>query len=271
MKNNCPASIPSDAWEQVQGRIDGVVQSENVRVLWAIESGSRAWGFPSPDSDFDCRFVYLRPLRDQIRINPHRDVIETPLTPVLDVNGWDLSKALKLLLKGNAVILEWLASPIVYRGDLAFKSEMLALADQVADRCLIMRHYAHLCARQWERHGDGREVRLKKLFYALRPAMALRWLAKHEASAVPPMSFIATMEQSDLPAYLSDMILELIAKKAVTREMGEGSAPEELASFIDVELARGLEALKAEKPSPRADRFELANRVLHRWSGVELI
>jgi uncharacterized protein len=236
--------------------------------LWAIESGSRAWGFPSPDSDFDCRFVYVRPLAEQIRLDAHRDVIETPLTPILDVNGWDLSKALKLLLKGNAVILEWLESPILYRGNTSFRDEMLALATQVADRCLITRHYAHLCARQWERHSDGREVKLKKLFYAMRPAMSLRWLRLHPTRAVPPMSFLETMNQAALSDDMRALIDTLIKEKAVTREMGEGKAPPELGRFIDHELELGLEALSTLKPNLRPDRFELANQVLRRWSGL---
>jgi uncharacterized protein len=264
-----PDQIPQDSWDQVQARLDDVVADHDVTILWAIESGSRAWGFPSPDSDFDCRFVYVRPLFEQIRLDPHRDVIETPLTPILDVNGWDLSKALKLLLKGNAVILEWLASPIVYRGDEAFRDDVLALADQVADRCLIMRHYAHLCARQWERHGDGREVRLKKLFYALRPAMSLRWLAQNSGKAVPPMSFLDTIDQCDLPALLKVRIEELIAQKARTREMGEGKAPEELCRFIDEELEQALTSLKHSKPKLSPDRFELANHAFYRWSGLK--
>jgi uncharacterized protein len=260
--------MTKEPWDQVQARLDGVVDEHNVTILWAIESGSRAWGFPSPDSDFDCRFVYVRPVAEQLRLDPHRDVIETPLTPVLDVNGWDVGKALKLLLKGNAVILEWLASPIVYRGNTAFRDDVSALADQVADRCLIMRHYAHLCARQWERHGDGREVRLKKLFYALRPAMSLRWLAQFENKAVPPMSFIETMNQCDLPLVLKAKIEALIAQKAQTREMGEGKAPAELCEFIDEELARGLLNLSCLKPKQSTHRYELANRVLHKWSGI---
>jgi uncharacterized protein len=84
--------MPSQEWSQVQSRLDDVVCAHEVAILWAIESGSRAWGFPSPDSDFDCRFIYVRPPEQQIRLDPHRDVIETPLTPILDMNGWDLKK-----------------------------------------------------------------------------------------------------------------------------------------------------------------------------------
>ncbi|MFE3443732.1 DNA polymerase beta superfamily protein [Nocardia sp. NPDC059180] len=83
----------------------------------AIESGSRAWGFPSPDSDYDCRFLYVASLDTYLSPWRTRDVIETPLVGLLDVNGWDLGKALRLLVKGNAVLIEWLQSPIVYRGD----------------------------------------------------------------------------------------------------------------------------------------------------------
>ena len=86
----------------------------NVRILLAVESGSRAWGFPSPDSDFDCRFIYVRRSGEYLSLFPPRDVIEFPPDPLLDVNGWDLGKALRLLLKGNAVVIEWLTSPYIY-------------------------------------------------------------------------------------------------------------------------------------------------------------
>ena len=97
-------------------------------VLLAVESGSRAWGFPSPDSDYDCRFIYVRRRDDYLALWPQRDVIEFPTDAVLDVNGWDLGKALRLLLKGNAVVIEWLTSPFVYAGDARFRDEALALA-----------------------------------------------------------------------------------------------------------------------------------------------
>jgi hypothetical protein len=111
-------------------------------------------------------------------------VIELPLADELDVNGWDLVKALRLLMKGNAVIIEWLTSPLVYRGDEAFRSSFLALTRAVADRDLVMRHYLHLGEELRRRHlSDPAAVPLKKLFYALRPAAAIRWLAQHPDAA----------------------------------------------------------------------------------------
>ncbi len=103
-------------------------------MLLAIESGSRAWGFPSPDSDYDCRFIYVRRRDDYLTLYPPRDVIEFPLEGELDINGWDLGKALRLLLKGNAVVIEWLTSPYAYAGDASFRDEALALAKVAAHR-----------------------------------------------------------------------------------------------------------------------------------------
>ena len=98
--------------ERIQARLDEVERDHGVRVLWAVESGSRAWGFPSPDSDYDCRFFYVRRHDDYLSPWRPRDVIETPLDGVLDVNGWDLIKAVRLAARSNATVLEWLRSPL---------------------------------------------------------------------------------------------------------------------------------------------------------------
>lgn len=134
--------------EQIDARLRRVESEENAAILLAVESGSRAWGFPSPDSDYDCRFLFVRSLDDYLSPWQSRDVIETPLDKIFDVNGWELGKALKLLLKGNAVVIEWLCSPIAYRGDAAFRDGLLELARRHADRKMIGRHYLHLGERQ---------------------------------------------------------------------------------------------------------------------------
>ena len=108
-----PADFSASTVEAIDDRLTSVETEHQVRVALAIESDSRAWGFPSPDSDYDCRFIFIRPIEHHLSPWVRRDVIETPLDAVLDVNGWELGKALKLLLKGNAVIIEWLRSPIV--------------------------------------------------------------------------------------------------------------------------------------------------------------
>lgn len=225
----------------------------------AVESGSRAWGFPSPDSDYDERFVFVRPAAAHLTPWPARDVIELPICGELDVNGWDLAKALQLLLKGNAVVIEWLQSPLVYAVDPVFRDEMLAFADRFARREAVARRYLHLGRRIEREFILGREeVKLKRLFYALRPAVALRWLRAHPERAVAPMALPVLMAQSDPPAEVAEAVRALIARKAAAREMGSAPAPAGLVAFIraEFEAAAGWEA--AEPPAATGEAREEA-------------
>lgn len=235
---NIPADMSAPAVAQVYALLDGIRREHSVHIPLAIESGSRAWGFPSPDSDYDARFIYVRPARQALTIWPRRDVIETPLVGDMDVNGWELSKALRLLLKGNAVVVEWLQSPILYDAEPWFRTELLAFADQWLDRDMVLTHYLHLGRRQKILHLDNQaEVPLKKLFYVLRPAVALRWLRLNPDKAVAPMHLPTLMEQCDSPTQLSEMVEDLRQRKAATREMGKGEIPAALLRFIEGEFA----------------------------------
>ncbi|WP_338764806.1 nucleotidyltransferase domain-containing protein [Nocardia vulneris] len=235
-----PASMDPTVVGSIDDELDRVAREYRVPVQLAIESGSRAWGFPSPDSDYDCRFVYVASLDTYLSPWRTRDVIETPLAGLLDVNGWDLAKALRLLVAGNAVLIEWLMSPIVYRGDPAFRDELRALADEVADRSRVARHYLHLGSKQWELFDRNRS--LKKVFYSLRPAMALRWLRQHPDAAVAPMHLPTLMDQCELPADLVAAVAELTELKSRTREMGSGTVPVPIASFITTEFDLAADA-----------------------------
>jgi predicted nucleotidyltransferase len=232
-----PRTFSRAAVAAIDARLADIERDHGVSIPLAIESGSRAWGFPSPDSDYDCRFVFVRPLDHYLSPWQQRDVIETPLEGDLDVNGWDLAKAIKLLLKGNAVIIEWLTSPIVYGGDSQFRDEFLALAARHASRELIGRHYLHLGDRQRRVYfGEGRRVAQKKIFYALRPAAALRWLRLHPDDAVAPMHFPTLMAECDAPRDVMALTQDLTARKAVLRELGDTDLPEPIARFIDQEF-----------------------------------
>ncbi|MGA7713248.1 MAG: nucleotidyltransferase domain-containing protein [Rhizomicrobium sp.] len=261
-----PSSMDSTIVAQIDARLAAIRQEHNVRIPLAIESGSRAWGFPSPTSDYDCRFIYVRPVDEYLSLWPGRDVIETPLDDLLDVNGWDLRKALKLLLKGNAVVIEWLTSPISYATDLEFKDGFVALARKVADRFLIGRHYLHLGERQRRTYfRDGKPVPQKKIFYALRPAAALRWLRLHPEEAVAPMHFPALLAECAPPDDVAEIVDNLIVRKAATRELGSTLLPEPIRQFIDEEFQRAREVFEGPSrfPSPdarqRCDDFFVAN------------
>jgi predicted nucleotidyltransferase len=226
---------------EIISHLDGLTRAESIFIPLAIESGSRAWGFPSPDSDYDCRFIYIRRHDQYLSLFPVRDVIELPMTPVLDVNGWDLAKALKLLMKGSAVVVEWLTSPISYMMDEVFRREMLALADQVVDRAAVMSHYRHLALGQRALlYGEGGQAKLKKLFYVLRPLVACLWLEARPGRAVAPMHFPTLCDETDMPAALRAQIGELLALKAASREMGQGPVPQELLHFTLQEMQKPL-------------------------------
>jgi predicted nucleotidyltransferase len=236
-------SIPDDLDRAVVTRIDarltGVEADHQVLIGWAVESGSRAWGFPSPDSDYDCRFLYVRPAQAYLSPWLPRDVIETPLDHVYDVNGWDVRKAVDLMVRGNATVTEWLRSPIVYRGEPAFRDLLLELAEQVAEPDLIARHYAHLGRLQWDRLGaDDPDVpvRLKGVFYCLRPAAALRWMRTHSGQGVPPMRLQTLLEEAEAPADVVAAVDELVDVKARTRELGTNWFPPVLRAFVLAEL-----------------------------------
>jgi predicted nucleotidyltransferase len=264
-----PASFAPEVVAEIDRRLDETCTAHGVFIPLAIESGSRAWGFPSPDSDYDCRFVYVRRLEQHLSPWPSRDVIETPLDQVFDVNGWDLGKALKLLLRGNAVIIEWLRSPITYRGHAWFREEMLAFSGRFADRDLIARHYLHLGERQRRVYfADEQAVAQKKIFYALRPAATLRWLRLHPDAAIAPMNFPALLNECDPPGVVAELCEGLLRRKAISHELGTEPLPPAIARFIDEEfaLARGVFERPAEPPpaEAREEAERLYRRVIQR-------
>ena len=258
----------SAAVATIDANLSDIAAQERVDILLAVESGSRAWGFPSPDSDYDCRFIYVRRAQDYLTLFPLRDVIERPPGPVLDVNGWDLAKALRLMIKGNAVAVEWLTSPFVYAGDAAFRGEALALAQDAVRPAAVARHYLHLGLRQRRTYfADEHAVPIKKIFYALRPAVALRWLRLHPGAAVAPMHFQTLIAQSDLPREIVAIVDDLLARKAVTSELGSGPLPAPLGRLIDEEFAIASSASSLDQAwRPDAATRAAADDLFRRWA-----
>lgn len=259
MLRQLSSSLSNEAVQEIDRRLTDIVTDHRVTIPWAIESGSRAWGFPSPDSDYDCRFIFVRSLDDYLSPWQKRDVIETPLVDLIDLNGWELGKALKLLLKGNAVVVEWLSSPIIYQGDAFFRDGFADLASRVVDPVRTAFHYWHLCDRHRANWGDGDEdTPLKKAFYALRPAAALRWLRQNPGQAIAPMHFPTLLSETDLPSTLMQEMEALMKRKAVTRELGSGPIPSSFRHFVDTEMAAAQALLKAEPKITQEAARELA-------------
>ena len=266
-----PDSMDAATVAAIDADLDRVEAEHGARILLAVESGSRAWGFPSPDSDYDCRFLYVRPLADYLRLSQPRDVIELPLRDVFDVNGWDIAKALRLMLKGNAIVAEWLASPIVYRGDPAFRAQIIAFAAETMRPSPVAHHYMNLGREMMRRNlGDMSEpVKLKKLFYVLRPAMALDWMAAHPGAALAPMDIHRLMAEAPPPDDVRVVVDDLLAVKARTRELGVGPIPAPIVGYIRRAYADAQARWREPRTPPSLAQVEAANRFFARLLGVE--
>ena len=253
------AAIGPVVRKRIEEMLGEIERQHSVRILLAVESGSRAWGFPSPDSDYDVRFLYVRPRDWYLSIDARRDVIECPIEDLLDINGWDIRKALGLLLKANPVLSEWLCSPIRYREDRACTQRLRALAARVAFERPARFHYLRLGRSAYDsKIGDHQTVPTKKYFYAIRPALALRWLRVHRDP--PPMDLPGLRAGLRLERGLDEAIERLVVAKSESAELGTGPRISELDRFIEQEFAL---AGDASVPAGARDHdfLEDANRV----------
>ncbi|ABI64465.1 MULTISPECIES: nucleotidyltransferase domain-containing protein [Maricaulis] len=249
-------SISPAMHDTILNQLRQIETRENVRILFAIESGSRAWGFPSPDSDYDARFVYARPRDWYLSLEPGRDVIELPIDGDLDINGWDIKKALNLLLKPNPVLLEWLSSPIRYMWDETTCARLKGFAERVAHGPACVHHYFNLGESLLNRHiAPKDQVNLKKYFYIVRPAMALRWVRMH-ADIIPPMNFQELLAGIDVSAELTDALNELLIAKSQSKEVGLAPRVGVIDAFIEAEFDWAREVSKGLKSERRNLRDE---------------
>lgn len=225
--------------EQVMAHLRAIEAQHNVTILFACESGSRGWGFASPDSDYDVRFIYVNRLPWYLTVAPGRDVIELPISGDLDINGWDLRKALGLMRESNPTLLEWLRSPIVYREEAETMTRFRALAELVFSNAKGWHHYASMAKKNFREHLQADEVRYKKYLYVLRPLLAARWIRTQPG--VPPMRF-AELAQHTLHATTdAALIAEINALLAVKMRAGEAATSPRwpgIHAFIEAELAR---------------------------------
>lgn len=216
------------------GRLEA---ERNVRVLYACESGSRAWGFPSRDSDYDVRFLYVHPPEWYLSVGQRRDVIERPITDELDLSGWELRKALRLLHQSNPPLLEWLSSPIVYREEPLFTQEFRYLTGQFYSPGRCFHHYLSMAKRNWHQYLFNREtVRTKKYLYVLRPLLACRWIER-EGKRVP-VRFDDLVERVLDETDIREEVSALLERKRSGEELGTEPAHPLLTEFLPREIDR---------------------------------
>ena len=222
----------------IQAKLEAIEQQENVRILHAVESGSRAWGFASPDSDYDVRFFYVRPRSEYLRLDKRRDVIEYPIDSVLDINGWDFDKTLRLLHASNPTLFEWSRSPIVYK-TTDFFAKLRPLIDSYFVAKSGLWHYLSTAQTNYREYLKTDMVKAKKYFYVLRPLLACRWIL--DRGTPPPMLFSELVE-TQLEQEMRPVVDDLLRRKMKTPEIGLVPRIEPLNVFIE----QNLNALRAQ-------------------------
>lgn len=215
--------------EVIKQKLHEIEQKENVKIIYCVESGSRAWGFASYDSDYDVRFIYVRPKEFYLRLDETRDVIEWQLDEVLDINGWDLKKALSLLHKSNPTFFEWCSSPIIYHSSEEWES-----ISKVVDKYFISKsglyHYLNMAKNNYRIYLKNDMVRLKKYLYVLRPLLACEWIL--DSFTQPPMLFKSLVDKY-LDGKIKDLVDKLLEEKMNSSELGEGKKIDEINEYID--------------------------------------
>ncbi len=231
-----------DIRAQIEVELARIEREKGVCIVYACESGSRAWGFESSDSDYDVRFLYAHPTEWYLRVVPGSDVIEPPIEGLLDIAGWDLRKALRLLQKSNPPLLEWLQSPLIYRERRNVVQRLRALMPQYYQPVACHYHYLHMAQGNYRDFLRGDTVWLKKYLYVFRPVLACRWIER--GHGVVPIQFQIlvdrVLDEDDVKAAVGD----LIRRKKGGEELDRGPHIPAISGFLAREVDR-LSALAA--------------------------
>lgn len=228
-------NISQEMKSTIQQELERIEREEGVLILYACESGSRAWGFPSTDSDYDVRFIYIRPVEWYLSIFDKRDVIERPISDRLDMSGWDLKKALGLFRKSNPPLLEWLESPIKYKETLGIAQQIRSISPLAFSPKSCMHHYLNMAKGNYRMYLQGGDVKIKKYFYVLRPILACDWIQTY--NEMPPMEFeLLTDRLLDQGSGLKQEIDQLLLRKRSGEEMDVEPKLPIINAFIEEKL-----------------------------------
>lgn len=195
--------------QKILQKLNQIAREKNIKILYAVESGSRAWGFASPDSDYDIRFIYQHEKEHYLSLWEKPDTIEFMTQDDLDGSGWDLRKAMILLAKSNTALLEWIYSPVVYYENEDFLKQLRDLAIDCFSPIACLHHYLGT-TKNFMDVCQAEEVKLKSYFYALRTALAGKWII--ENNSFPPVDFMELLPFA--PQNIQEKVKELMTIKA---------------------------------------------------------
>jgi len=224
--------------ERISGRLNAIEEEHGVKVLYACESGSRAWGFPSADSDYDVRFVYVHPRDWYLSLDLERrdDTIDPPIAGEIDLHGWDVRKALRLFRDANPTILEWLQSPTVYREDEAVMARWRDLISDYYVPGAVGPAYRGMARSIAAQNLEELPISHKSYLYVLRALLAVRWIEQDRGPV--PVEFARLVDAADIEAELRAAIDTLLERKRTGTEMESGPRLPVLHKFIEAEIER---------------------------------
>lgn len=247
--------------ELIREKLAEIEQKEHVRILHAVESGSRAWGFASPDSDYDVRFVYVRPMEYYLELQDKKDFIDWELDETLDINGWDLTKALQHFHKSNATLFEWSNSPIVYQTMPEWEQVKSAGAEYFSCKSALY-HYYGTANKNYHEYLLDDMVKYKKYFYVLRPLLACKWI---EEKKCPPPVLFRELVDTVLEDEMKPLVNGLVEKKMQMVEAEKGKRIDELNAYILEKLA-DFKAKAERMEDDRTGDWERLN-----WVFIEMV
>lgn len=220
--------------EEIKKELARIEDVNEIKILLSVESGSRAWGFASADSDWDVRYIYIHKLDWYLKIYDEKDSLEEILPNDLDLSGWELKKALKLFRKSNPPMLEWLRSPIIYTEQFSTAEKLRELSKTYFNPKSCMYHYLSMAKGNFKEFLQRDAVRLKKYFYVLRPVLACDWIK--ERNTFPPMEFEKLLDSQLKDANIRREIDELLKRKIAGDEMKEEPKIEILNEFLEEKI-----------------------------------
>lgn len=248
--------------DYIRNRLFEIAKIHNVKIILAVESGSRAWGYPSVDSDYDVRFIYVHNIAHYLSIDQKRDVIETEieysdhLKADFDVNGWDLKKVLQLALKGNAVVSEWLTSPIVYLKEEIMYEKLSSFIHKTANLTSYLYFYKNYMPLPIESFlSDRPDIKVKEYCYLMRSALAIKWIETFKSP--PPMDVPSMVSKLDLDNNILSEIMALISFKKLSIEKDMIKRSIMLDNFIS--QSRNVIAQKPTKEFSNQKYLDIAN------------
>jgi uncharacterized protein len=250
--------------ETVLKELQAIESESNVRVLLAVESGSRAWGFASPDSDYDVRFIYVHDPDWYSTIFEGRDVIEKMLPGDLDVSGWELRKSLRLFSKCNLALNEWSGSPVLYKEVPGFRSELRSLIPAFFNPMGATHHYRSMATQALSSMTSDGHISIKKYLYATRAIMACRWIARFRSQ--PPTEFMAMVNEL-AGATERSQIEKLLLQKSASAEKSEVVVDASRRAQIQTEL-NAFEQAQFAFEKPDRSTVEKLDAILRHWARI---